>query len=70
MIDALDQVALPSSAYDHARKHAGGYDLYFLEREWWRMLSRKQSSPQNSSGSFVNVVKSYTKRNCEDRLLP
>ena len=68
-IDALDRIALPNSAYDNARKHAGGYDLYFLEREWRDMLSGKQSIPQNPSGSFVNFVKSYVKRNGEARLL-
>jgi len=68
-IDALDQIALPHSAYDNARKHAAGYDLYFLEREWRNMLGGKKSIPQNPSGSFVNFVKSYVKRNGEARLL-
>jgi hypothetical protein len=68
-IDALDKVMLPNSAYDNARKHAGGFDIYFLEREWRDMLSSKKSIPQNPSGSFVNFVKSYVKRNGEARLL-
>jgi hypothetical protein len=68
-IDALDKVALPNSAYDNARKHAAGFDLYFLEREWRDMLSDKKSIPQNPSGSFVNFVKSYVKRNGKARQL-
>lgn len=68
-LDALDQITLPSSAYDNARKHAGGYDLYFLEREWRGMLSGKKSMPDNPSGSFVNFVRSYVRRNGEARLL-
>ena len=68
-LDALDQIALPSSAYDNARKQAGGYDLYFLEREWRDMLNGKKSVPDNPSGSFVNFVKSYVTRNGEARLL-
>jgi len=68
-IDALAQISLPHSAYDNARKHAAGYDLYFLEREWRNMLGGKKSIPQNPSGSFVNFVKSYVKRNGEARLL-
>ena len=68
-LDALDKVLLPSSAYDNARKHAGGYDLAFLEREWRDMLSGKRSVPDNPSGSFVNFVKSYVKRNGDARLL-
>lgn len=68
-VDALDQIALPSSAYENARKHTGGYDIYFLEREWRDMLSGKQSTPENPGGSFVNFVKSYVERNGEARLL-
>jgi len=66
---ALDQVHLPDTAYRAARKHAAGYDLYFLEREWRAMLSDKGTLPDNPSGSFVNFVKSYVKRNGEARLL-
>ncbi|MDG1372154.1 MAG: replication initiator protein A [Paracoccaceae bacterium] len=69
MADAIDQITLPSSAYDNARKHVGGYDLYFLEREWRGMLSGKNSVPDNPSGSFINFVKSYVSRNGEARLL-
>lgn len=68
-VDTLDQITLPSSAYDNARKHAGGYDLYFLEREWRGMLGGKKSMPDNPSGSFVNFVRSYVRRNGEARLL-
>lgn len=69
MVEALDQITLPSSAYDNAGKHAGGYDLYFLEQEWRHMLSGKHALPQNPSGSFVNFVKSYVKRNGKARSL-
>jgi hypothetical protein len=69
MIDALDQIRLPDTAYDTARKHAAGFDLYFLEREWRDMLSDKKSIPQNPSGSFVNFVKSYVLRNGTARQL-
>jgi len=68
-VHALDKILLPSSAYDNARKHSGGYDLAVLEREWRDMLSCKRSVPDNPSGSFVNFVKSYVKRNGEARLL-
>lgn len=66
---AIDQIALPSSAYETARKHAGGYDIYFLEREWRDMLSGKKSIPQNPSGSFVNFVKKFAQRNSVTQLL-
>lgn len=66
---ALDQITLPSSAYDNARKHAGGYDIYFLEREWRDMLSSKKSVPSNPSGSFVNFVKIYVQRNGKANVL-
>ena len=68
-IDALDQIRLPDSAYNSARKHGAGYDLHFLEREWRDMLSAKRSIPQNPSGSFVNFVKSYVQRNGTARQL-
>ncbi len=68
-VDALDQIALPSSAYENARKYAGGYDLYFLEREWRDMLSGKKSMPDNPSGSFINFVRSYVRQNGEARQL-
>ena len=68
-MDALAKILLPASAYDNARKHAGGYDLAFLEREWRDMLSGKRSIPDNPSGSFVNFVKCYVMRNGEARLL-
>jgi hypothetical protein len=58
-VDALDQIRLPETAYRSARKIAPGYDVYFLEREWRDLLSRKQSIPDNPSGSFVNFVKRY-----------
>ena len=69
MINALDRVTLPHSAYENARKHTAGYDLYFLEREWREMLSSKKSNPHNPSGSFVNFVKSYVQRNGSARQL-
>jgi hypothetical protein len=69
VIDALTQMKLPSSAYNTARKHTGGYDVYFLEQEWRAMLSGKKSIPQNPSGSFVNFVKSYVNKNGETRRL-
>ena len=68
-MDALDKIILPASAYDNARKHAGGYDLAFLEREWRDMLSGKRSISNKPIGSFVNFVKSYVMRNGEARLL-
>jgi hypothetical protein len=68
-IGAIDQIRLPNSAYNTARKHAAGYDLYFLEREWRDMLNGKRSIPQNPSGSFVNFVKSYVQRNGAARQL-
>ena len=68
-VAAIDQIRLPDTAYRNARKHAAGYDIYFLEREWRDMLGSKQSIPQNPSGSFVNYVKSYVQRNGEARLL-
>ncbi len=62
-IDALDQIALPKSADDNARKHAGGYDLYFLEREWrdrnqrcrrtWRNMSARITSKATSIGCML-----------------
>ena len=62
-VDALDQIRLPETAYRSARKIAPGYDVYFLEREWRDLLSRKQSIPDNPSGSFVNFVKRYVSEN-------
>jgi hypothetical protein len=62
-VDALDQIRLPETAYRSARKIAAGYDVYFLEREWRDLLSRKQSIPDNPSGSFVNFVKRYVSEN-------
>lgn len=62
-VDALDKIRLPETAYRSARKVARGYDVYFLEREWRDLLSRKQSIPDNPSGSFVNFVKHYVSQN-------
>lgn len=62
-VDALDQIRLPETAYRSARKIAPGYDVYFLEREWRDLLTRKQSIPGNPSGSFVNFVKRYVSEN-------
>lgn len=68
-VDVLDKILLPASAYDTARKHAGGYDLAFLEREWRDMLCGKNSVPDNPSGSFVNFIKTYVERHGAARLL-
>jgi plasmid replication initiation protein len=61
-VKAIDRISLPDTAYLSARKVAVGYDIYFLECAWREMLGRKQSIPQNPSGSFVNFVKSYVER--------
>jgi hypothetical protein len=58
-VKAIDRISLPDTAYLSARKVAVGY---FLECAWREMLGRKQSIPQNPSGSFVNFVKSYVER--------
>ena len=56
---SIDRVILPMKAYDIARKHIDGYDIYFLEGEWRMMLQTKNAIPENPSGSFVNYVKWY-----------
>lgn len=50
---------LPSGAFEAARQHAAGYDLYHLEAEWRAMLADKQSVPEKPVGSFINYVKWY-----------
>ena len=62
-IHRLDQLKLPVKAYDTARKFTGGYDLYFLEREWHNMLMNKNAIPENPSGSFIGYVKKYVELN-------
>ena len=69
IIESVDKIRLPETAYNTARKHCGGYDLYFLEREWRSMLSHKKTIPDNSGGSFVSFVKRYVERNGQARTL-
>jgi len=57
--DAGPVIHLPAGAYDAARKHAAGYDIYQLEADWRAMLAEKQSKPENPVGSFVGYVKWY-----------
>jgi hypothetical protein len=68
-VDALDKVRIPDTAYNTARKHCEGYDLYFLESEWRGMLSHKKAIPDNPGGSFVSFVKRYVERNGNARKL-
>ena len=68
-IESVDKIILSETAYNTARKHCGGYDLYFLEREWRSMLSDKKTIPDNSGGSFVSFVKRYVERNGQARTL-
>jgi len=59
----LDQVRISERGYEGARKHAEGYDIYFLEHEWRSMLGVKQSIPEKPDGSFINYVKWYVETN-------
>jgi len=59
---AIDQVRLKPSAHDVARKHNGGYDVYFLEQEWRTMLHSKGAIPENPDGSFIGYVKWYVQK--------
>ncbi len=63
--DAFDAngILLSADARDAARKFAAGYSLDFLEHEWRKMLTEKQSKPDNPTGSYVGYVKWYVKEN-------
>jgi plasmid replication initiation protein len=60
---ALDKVILTQNAFEIARKHSNGFDVYFLEQEWRNMLQAKGAPPKNPDGSFVNYVKWYVQNN-------
>lgn len=60
---ALDRLTLKTGIFDAARKHAGGYDVYFLETEWRGMLQSKGGIPDNPEGSFIGFVKWYVETN-------
>ncbi len=53
------RVVLPAGAFEAARKHAAGYDVYQLEADWRAMLADKQSVPDKPVGSFIAYVKWY-----------
>ncbi len=55
----IDKIRLNPQTYENARKIAGGWDVYFLEKEWQSMLSRKDEVPERPDGSFVGFVKWY-----------
>lgn len=61
-LDLLEPVAgytapaLPTSAYERAKKVAPGLDVYALEREWREWLAQKQN-PNYSPASFVAFCK-------------
>lgn len=59
---AIDEIRLKDSAFDVARKHAGGWDLHYLEIEWRSMLQAKNAVPDNPEGSFVAYVKHYVEK--------
>lgn len=45
--------AMPTSAYEQARKAAPGWDIYELERQWKEWM-RDKPIPDNPVGAFVN----------------
>ncbi|MEM7172456.1 MAG: replication initiator protein A [Pseudomonadota bacterium] len=59
---AIDQVHLKGSTTEVAKKFAGGWDVYYLESEWRRMLLAKKAIPENPDGSFIGYVKWYVEK--------
>ena len=59
----IAQVSLKPGIHEAAKKHAAGWDIYFLEGEWRDMLARKGSVPDKPNGSFIGFVKWYVKTN-------
>ena len=60
--DAIDKIHLQGTTYETARKFANGYDIYYLEGEWRRMLHEKNVMPEKPDGSFIGFVKWYAGR--------
>jgi hypothetical protein len=60
---AIDQIHLKTKTYETAKKHAKGYDVYFIEQEWRLMLAAKNSIPEKPDGSYINYLKWYVKEN-------
>lgn len=59
---AISKLLLKTQTYENARKVSGGYDLYFLEGEWRRMLTERQTVPNKPDGSYIGFVKWYVKQ--------
>ena len=55
----IDSIKLRGQTYDTAKKFAQGWDIYFLETEWRRMLTQRKAVPEKPDGSFVGYVKWY-----------
>lgn len=58
-VESVDRIILKPSTMEVARKHNGGWDVYFLEQEWRGMLIAKKAIPENPEGSFIGYVKWY-----------
>ena len=55
-VKKLLQPALPTTAYEEARKVAPKLDIYALEKEWRDWLNTKEN-PEYSPGSFIAFCK-------------
>jgi hypothetical protein len=48
---------LPTSAYEKAKAAAPGYDVYYLETEWREWMKKKDKTPDNAEGAFINFCR-------------
>ena len=47
--------------FEIAQQFSEGWDIYFIETEWRKMLEKKAIKPDSPNGSFVGYIKWYVK---------
>lgn len=61
---AIDKIRLKVDTYSTAKNFTTGWDVYYIETEWRRMLKEKGGDvPKKPDGSFIAYVKWYSKNN-------
>lgn len=57
---AKEELQLPTSAFEQAKKAAPSFDIYYLETQWREWLANKPL-PENPAGSFIGFCQKYQK---------